>query len=150
MKNLYDLGYLEIKKLEKLVSLVTVLDAVLVDVRFSPNSRNPQWRKKALEKKLGLRYHHLKALGNSNFKGGPIAIVDLKVGMNTLSTFLQSKNVIIMCACSNRTICHRVKIAEAFEKEYGQKSIPLTSEMVDEILGATATQINNTQLPLFE
>lgn len=150
MKNLYDLGYLEIKKLEKLVSLVTVLDTVLVDVRFSPNSRNPQWRKKALEKKLGLRYHHLKALGNRNFKGGPIAFVDLKVGMNTLSNFLQSKNVIIMCACWDRATCHRVKIAEAFEKEYKQKSIPLTGELVNEIIRtAQSTPINSTQLSLF-
>ena len=150
MKNLYDLGYLEIKKLEKLVSLVSALDAVLVDVRFSPNSHDPQWRKKALEKKLGLRYHHLKALGNKNYKGGQIEFVDLQAGMNTLSNFLQLKNVIIMCACWNRAICHRIKIAEAFENEYRQKSIPLTTDLINELLSTYERASNDsTQLSLF-
>jgi uncharacterized protein (DUF488 family) len=149
VKNLYDLGYLEIKKLEKLINLVGVLDAVLVDVRFSPNSRNPQWRQAALKKALGDRYIHIKALGNKNYKEGPIEFLDLQSGLDILAHLIKTKNVIIMCACLNRAICHRVIIAETFEKEYGQKSIPLTSELVDEIIVTTATQINNTQLPLF-
>jgi uncharacterized protein (DUF488 family) len=149
MKNLYDLGYLEIKKLEKLVNLVGVLDAVLVDVRFSPNSRNPQWRQAALKKALGDRYIHVKALGNKNHKGGPIEFLDLQGGMDTLAHLTQNQKVIIMCACSNRAICHRVKIAETFEEKYDQKSIPLTDQLVSEIIGSTASQIKNTQLSLF-
>jgi len=150
MKNLYDLGYPEIKKLEKLISLVSTLDAVLVDVRFSPNSRDPQWREKAIEEKLAERYIHLKALGNKNYKEGPIEFVDLQGGLTTLANLLQSKNVIIMCACWDRAICHRVKITEVFEKEFDQKSIPLTSELIDEITSTKETNpINNTQLSLF-
>jgi len=150
MKNIYDLGYLEIKKLEKLVSLVRTLDTVLVDVRFSPNSRNPQYRQDALKKTLGERYFHVKSLGNKNFKGGPIEFLDLQGGLDTLAHLLQEKNVIVLCACWSRERCHRLVIANAFEKEYGVTSIPLTSELVDEIIGATKpTLSNDTQLSLF-
>jgi uncharacterized protein (DUF488 family) len=150
MHTLYDLSYLEITDLDILDQLVNALDAVLIDVRYSPNSRNPQWRKKAIERKLGFRYFNLKALGNIHYRGGPIEFVDLQEGIATLARFLQSKNVIIMCVCSRREICHRVKIAELFKQEYGQECIPLTPKLVNEIITSTITKsISDLQLPLF-
>jgi hypothetical protein len=151
MMTLYDCGYQEIKKLDKLVSLVDAFDAILVDVRYSPNSRDPQWRRKAIEKKLGLRYIHLKDLGNISYKqAGSIKFVDLPRGIATLARFLQANNVIILCACWHREICHRVKIGEVLEHEYGQKSIPLTLDLVNQIIASTNPEsANDTQLSLF-
>jgi hypothetical protein len=151
MMTLYDCGYQEIKKLDKLVGLVGALDAILVDVRYSPNSRDPQWRQRALKEKLGFRYFHCRDLGNAIYKqGGSIEFVDLPRGIATLARFLQEKNVIILCACWNRENCHRVKIAEAFEREYGQKSIPLTPDLADEIIASIKSPSQtNTQLTLF-
>jgi hypothetical protein len=151
MKTLWDCGYQEIKKLQKLVSLVDALDAILVDVRYSPNSRDPQWRQRAIEKKLGLRYFHLRDLGNKAYKqAGTIEFVDLPRGIATLARFLQSNNVIILCGCWNRENCHRVKIVEAFEHEYGQKSIPLTLDLANEIIASINPATDtDTQFSLF-
>jgi hypothetical protein len=151
MMTLYDCGYQEIKKLDKLVSLVDALDATLVDIRYSPNSRDPQWRQRALKEKLGFRYFHCRDLGNAVYKqGGSIEFVDLPRGIATLARLLQAKNVIVLCACWNRETCHRAKIAEAFERVYGQKSIHLTLDLTNEIIAsANPETANGTQLSLF-
>jgi uncharacterized protein (DUF488 family) len=149
MHELYDLGYLDLRKSEKLAQFCQAIDAVVVDARFSPNSRDPQWRKGALEKLLGERYHHVKALGNKNYKGGEIDFVDLQGGIDAIAHLLQSHPVIVMCACWKRHICHRVNVVEAFEKEYGVPSTPLTAKMVKEIVGENPQPFKDTDQMAF-
>jgi len=61
---------------EALARLAERLDLTVFDVRFSPTSRDPRWRRPHLEKLLGDRYRHVGALGNVNYKGGPILLAD--------------------------------------------------------------------------
>ena len=48
--------------------------AVLWDIRYSPRSRHPQWQREALRELLGAAYVLVPALGNRNYKGGPIEL----------------------------------------------------------------------------
>lgn len=133
MYDLYDIGYLDVRKVEKLNALLVLLDAYLVDVRFSPNSRDPQWRQAAMKKEIGERYIHIKSLGNKNYKGGPIEFLDLPGGLDALAHLLQKKNVVVMCACWARDRCHRLNIVQEFEREYGIHGIPITRERIKEL-----------------
>ena len=50
---------------------------MVVDIRFSPRSRIPDWSGGRLQKLLESRCHHLPVLGNRKYKGGPVEFVDL-------------------------------------------------------------------------
>lgn len=146
MHNLYDLGYSEITP-DMLKLVAKTLNAIVVDARISPRSRNPGWRQGALENLLHENYTHVKALGNVNYKGGPVEIVDLEAGMKVLNQILLSQPVIIICVCKDRERCHRFNVVTEFEKEYGVKSIPLHKKDCLEILGQSGE--TNEQLTLF-
>ena len=103
-RTIYGLGYSG-RKLDDLVRLADELDALVVDVRFSPRSRNPEWSKKSLTSALGSSYHHLNDFGNRDFKGDGIDIVNYERGKAWLET--TRKNIILMCVCKNPTTCHR-------------------------------------------
>lgn len=109
---LYTFGYSR-KQPEELVTLTEQLDALVADIRFSPRSRIPHWSGGRLAKLLGDRYHHLPALGNRNYKGGPVDIVDLEGGMAQVAELLARQSVILLCACSDLHRCHRLLVAEA-------------------------------------
>lgn len=109
-QQIYTLGYSGRSPAE-IKQLVDNLDAVLLDIRFSPRSRIPHWAGKNLRALLGeTRYQHLKALGNRNYKGGPIALVDYEAGQAAIT---QAKRpVILMCVCHDYHTCHRAVVAE--------------------------------------
>ena len=90
------------------------LGAIVVDVRFSPSSRAPQWRQGYLQKLLGDRYVHAPELGNRNYRGSTIEIADLPAGLARIEALGQP--VILMCACPDPAICHRTVIAEALRQ----------------------------------
>ncbi|GAB4440932.1 MAG: hypothetical protein Kow0031_22890 [Anaerolineae bacterium] len=94
-------------------ALAEHLDAVVVDIRFSPRSRVPDWNAGRLQKLLGERYRPLPALGNRNYKGGPIVFVDLEAGVTDVGELLQKQPVILLCACRDLQRCHRLPAAEA-------------------------------------
>ena len=83
---LYDIGYLDIKEFDLLVKTIIALDAVLVDVRFSPQSRAPQWRQKYLAENLpDGTYVHMQSLGNEAYKTpGAFSFPDLDGGMKAI------------------------------------------------------------------
>jgi uncharacterized protein (DUF488 family) len=81
MYQLYTFGYSG-RRPDQLRTLAERLRSVVVDIRFSPRSRIPPWTDGRLRKVLGKRYRHLPALGNRNYKGGPIEFVDLQTGHN--------------------------------------------------------------------
>ena len=63
----------------------------------------------------GARYHHIKALGNRNYKGGPISIVDYEAGKAAIER--SGRPVILTCVCRDYTTCHRRAVAERLREE---------------------------------
>jgi uncharacterized protein (DUF488 family) len=124
-QSLYTFGYSG-QQSDKLLALAEQLDAIPYgirsvigdDIRFSPRSRIPQWNGGRLAKLLGDRYHHLPALGNRNYKGGPVEIVDLEAGLAQVADLLVHQPVILLCACTQVQRCHRRLVAEAISARY--------------------------------
>jgi uncharacterized protein (DUF488 family) len=96
-------------------------NAVVCDIRYSPASRHPQWRKRQLSQLLGARYQHVQALGNRNYKsGGPIELADYEAGKQVIAEILATgQSVILMCACKDRATCHRRTAAEQLAADLG-------------------------------
>ncbi len=110
----YGIGYTG-RTLDELRHIIEQLDAVLVDIRFAPYSRNPQFRKDALEQALGDRYVYLRAFGNRNYKGGPVALVDYDVGRAALAAL--DKPALLMCMCKDPATCHRTAVMQRLAEE---------------------------------
>ena len=49
--------------------VVEQIDATLLDCRYSPRSRRPEWSGVTLRRQLGSRYLHVKDWGNPLYKG---------------------------------------------------------------------------------
>lgn len=128
MHTLYDLGYNDLREAGLLAEITAKLGAVVFDIRHAPTSRNAQWRKAALENRLGAAYRHIAALGNLNYKGGLVAIVDLIAGLEEIEHALKEHPVILMCACWDREICHRRVVAEAFTQRSGVQVVAITRQ----------------------
>ena len=101
---IYTTGYTD-KKIADLPNLLENLDAVLVDIRFSPNSRQIVWTKNYLSLLLKRRYHHVPQLGNRAFKEGKIQIQNLELGIRLVTNL--DYNVVLLCACKKLNECHR-------------------------------------------
>lgn len=125
------------------------LGAVVVDVRYGPNTGNMVWhegpkswlRLPALTEEgkprlKGLRetvadfrpkanYIHVSDLGNVNFgNGGPIRIDNLERGLALLLRLLRDEPCILLCACEKLAECHRYQITQALSRA-GVKCQPL-------------------------
>lgn len=126
----YGVGY-QGRTVEELRALAESLDAVIVDVRYSPLSRLPNWRIHSLRHTLP-DYHHIQAFGNANYRnGGPIEIADYEAGKAEIKEI--DRNVILMCVCKDPHICHRTVLlqklsADGFETEELNKSKPSCGE----------------------
>ena len=108
-KQVYTLGYAGAKP-EELKALLDDLGAELFDIRFSPRSRAPQWNKNRLSMAIGpYRYHHCKSLGNANYKGGPVELVNFREGVEQIEK--SDSPVVLMCVCKDPTHCHRTTVA---------------------------------------
>lgn len=106
---IYTLGYSG-RKAKDIKHIAEELDAVVFDIRYSPRSRNPDFSGKRLRELLAERYQHIRAFGNSNYRSGPIALVDFDAGLEAIRQ--SEKPVILMCVCKDAVICHRTTIAE--------------------------------------
>jgi len=109
---IYTVGYSGRTPAE-LATLVDQLGAVLVDIRYSPRSRDPRWAKSNVQKLVGA-YLHLRSLGNVNYRvpGAPAQLADLAAGAEVLRPILEQQPVILMCACRDVHSCHRREAAE--------------------------------------
>lgn len=115
----YTLGYILIEPAE-LLRLATELNAVVVDVRLSPRSRNPEWNGGRVAALLPPgRYRHEPRLGNLNYKGGPIKIRDLRAGTTTVLSILARQRAILLCVCADGETCHRAVIAKHLRTVHG-------------------------------
>lgn len=135
----YTLGYSG-KTVAQLRAIVERLDAVLIDIRFSPASRMPQWSGKQLREQFGSRYLHLRAFGNAAYKTGGIAIADYPGGIAALRD-LDTSAVILMCACGNPVECHRTVVGGLLRAD-GYTVTEIAS------LASIAAPLRHTQLSL--
>jgi PRTRC genetic system protein C len=89
--------------------------ALVVDIRYNPNSRRPEWRGDALRQALPQgSYVQVRALGNENYKiGGYAKIHDMEMGVALLKMTLQNRPVLLLCGCADFTTCHRTMVADA-------------------------------------
>lgn len=111
---LYTLGYRDWRP-QDIKDVVEELDAVLVDVRILPSSRNKAFTKSALESLLVDRYRHLRPCGNENFKGtmGPdTVLVSDAACYEGVRALTRLGPVVLMCMCSDHASCHRNDVAK--------------------------------------
>lgn len=114
---IYTLGYSG-RTPQELKAIVESLDANLIDVRYSPASRMPQWSGLRLRQLFGDRYTHLRQFGNVNYKNdGPIQLVSYEAGREALRGAFSDRPIILMCVCSDPAICHRTHIANLLRQD---------------------------------
>lgn len=106
---IYTAGYSG-ASLAGLTKMALELDADVFDIRLQPWSRIPDWRKPSLEEQLGSRYRHVGALGNVNYRSGPIEIADLAQGIEAIAA--NPRPVILLCGCRDAQRCHRTVVGE--------------------------------------
>lgn len=85
----YTTGYTG-KDINDLKPMLDALDAVLVDVRFSPTSEIMRWRQIYLKALLREKYHHVPHLGSRAFREGIAQIQNLDLGIKILVSFNRS------------------------------------------------------------
>lgn len=105
----YTTGYAD-KDINDLKPMLDALDAVLVDVRFSPTSEIMRWRQIYLKALLREKYLHLPQLGSRVFREGKAKIQNLDLGVKILISF--NVNAVLMCECGDPKKCHRLLIAQ--------------------------------------
>lgn len=148
MNKVYTAGYQQLKTVERLKQLAGERGATVIDIRFSPRSRQPEWDKAALEKTFGgiaERYSHLPHFGNVNYKGGgPIKLNAPQTGKTLIKYFLIERPVILLCACWNVETCHRKVVAELLQREFGVEvehlAAPATTVAANEGMKALSLQ----------
>lgn len=118
-RRLYTLGYTTLRDAAGMKRLADRLDATIVDIRYSPRSRAPQWSRLRLTELLGARYMHLQALGNELYKDprGLIRLVNPQIGTAVLRRLLLETAGILVCACKDLKTCHRLAAAKHICKE---------------------------------
>jgi uncharacterized protein (DUF488 family) len=110
----YTTGYAG-KEINDLKSMLGALDAVLVDVRFSPTGETMRWRAVYLKTLLREKYRHLPQLGNRASGESKAQIQNLDLGIKILVSF--NSNAVLMCECADRKVCHRLVIAQELRRK---------------------------------
>ena len=109
----YTTGYAG-KDTNDLKPMLNALDAVLVDVRFSPTGETLRWRQIYLKALLREKYHHVPQLGSRAFRGGQNQIQNLDLGIKILVSF--NASAVLMCECAGLQNCHRLVIAQELRR----------------------------------
>jgi hypothetical protein len=126
MKTIYTLGYSGLSPAD-LLRLAETRDLVVLDIRYSPRSRRPEWTRARLSALLGARYVHLPELGNVNYRGdGPIVLADPAQGVQRAAAYLAQRDVLLLCACRDLATCHRLPASELLAEATGASLQHLT------------------------
>ena len=113
---IYTLGYAQ-WDIGEVEAQVNDLDAVLVDVRRSPNTTKPGFAKPDLQARFDDRYVHLPAFGNVNYRGGPIELAAPDQGLQEIQAL--DWPPILMCGCQHPERCHRSVVAHRIADDLG-------------------------------
>jgi len=125
MHTLYSLGYAGWSA-EQVRLVAEERSALVLDLRLTPQSRKPGFSKRTLERYLGERYVHVRALGNVNYRtGGPIVLRDAGQGLAILSQHLRHRAVILLCGCADLHACHRKTVADLAAGRFGAEVVHL-------------------------
>lgn len=130
-QKIYTFGYSG-RQPQELAAIANFLNALVVDVRYSPFSRNAVWNKKELVALLDKRYRHVKALGNVNYKGGPIKLLDPEKGIEEVRLLLAESPIILICVCKSVHWCHRKVAAELLGEATGAEIVHLPPDYTAE------------------
>jgi len=103
------------KTLPLLLQLAAERGAMIVDIRFSPHSKNPSFDIANMQKFLGAAYIHLPELGNADYKTNHIRLVNYPAGREWLRQL--KVPAILLCACKDPRDCHRTHIANLLKNE---------------------------------
>ncbi len=96
----------------QLAALAEEYTAIVVDVRLKPLSRQVGWSRSALTRRFPGRYVWVPALGNLNYKGGPIRLQDVDVGLRQIVGMIEAGvTPILLCVESDPEQCHRSLVA---------------------------------------
>jgi len=115
---LYSAGYASIPTADELGQAAVALDAVVVDIRMRAWSGKPGWSKVALLQTIGPGYYtHIPALGNTNYKGGPIKLSDPQSGLTLFGSHVgrERRAAILLCGCADYERCHRKTVVELLQ-----------------------------------
>lgn len=145
-KQIWSIGYSGLKP-DKLFGHVRSMNAVLVDIRYSPRSRNPAWSRSHLEQGLGDRYRHVQNLGNAAYlsKEGHIKIVDMEAGIAELEA-IDAPAIILMCACERYADCHRKVVMDELARRFPEQ---VRGEVPRNLVHVQERAIKSKQQPLF-
>lgn len=124
-KTIYTAGYGAGWSPEMLDTAMRERGAVLVDIRYQPWSKPSQWARPKLLAHMGkTRYTHIKALGNLNYRGGTIILVDPESGIQSLAAILNWPGIdalVLLCGCRDVNACHRKVVAELAAEQLGTR-----------------------------
>jgi len=112
MNTIYTAGYSSLNHPSQLLAAAERFNAIVIDIRIKPSSRNPRWRQSFMQKTLGDRYMHVGTYGNVNYKSGPIKLADPDAAATQLTPLLADHSLILLCMCDAPTRCHRTPAAE--------------------------------------
>jgi uncharacterized protein (DUF488 family) len=117
---IYTFGYSG-RQVSELLALCDQVDGCVVDVRYSPRSRNPTWTRKRLQEALGDRYAWFRGFGNLNYRsGGGIVLAGFEGACDELHPLLATRrSPILLCACTDAALCHRTVVARLLKQRLG-------------------------------
>jgi uncharacterized protein (DUF488 family) len=110
---IYTTGF-EGKDVADLPKLLENLDAVLADIRFTPFSKDFEWRREYLKLLLKNRYRHVSAFGNRTYKETKITIHNFNLGLKVIESW--NENVVLMCECEKLQDCHRLIVMNELKR----------------------------------
>ena len=105
---------------EALAALAEAEDALVVDVRIKPWSRVPDWSQKALQATLGERYVWVRELGNEEYQGTGVRLMDEGAGLAKVRALLEQRSVILLCFEADEGECHRGYVKKRLQSADGE------------------------------
>ena len=110
-------------------------EVIVVDVRFSPRSRRPEWCKSRLMDRLGARYLWMgETFGNKEYRSldrDACDLADPVRGVRIAARLLQTRSICLLCLEANHWACHRAEVADLISEETGVTLEPLTARDLD-------------------
>jgi uncharacterized protein (DUF488 family) len=123
MSALYTVGYIG-RQVPELIALQIQYDAIVVDTRLKPFSRDAEWNRDSLRKALSVgSYEWAEGLGNLHYRREDPPDIKLKnpaPWIEKIGTWLVSldRNVILLCACPGAATCHRKVVAQLIAERF--------------------------------
>ena len=110
---IYTIGYGS-RPPHEVFAILDDLGAILVDIRFSAWGK-PGWKLFELQRALGARYLHVKALGNAAYKTGGMEIANYEQGKAVLAGL--DRPAVLLCACHRPEGCHRTVVGDMLRRD---------------------------------